>query len=148
MKTMDHTIDIPAHPTVVWRVLVATHQYSAWNPFIRQLDGELRAGARLLVRITAANRRMTFKPTVLDVEEGRLLRWRGRLGVPGVCDGVHEFRLEPLPGGGTRFVQSETFSGVLVPLLGRVLDDTAEGFRAMNEALQARAAAAAKTTPR
>jgi hypothetical protein len=83
---------------------------------------------------------MTFRPTVLAVEFGTLIRWRGRLGLPGLFDGEHELRLQPLPGGGTRFFQRETFTGLLVPIAKRVLDDTATGFTAMNAALRDRAA--------
>ena len=82
---------------------------------------------------------MTFRPTVLAVEDGTLLRWRGRLGMPGLFDGEHEFRLEPIPDGGTRFTQRETFTGLLVPMMPRVLVDTATGFAAMNAALRDRA---------
>ena len=139
MRTIEHTIDIPAPPATVWRVLTATDRYGAWNPFIPRLDGELRTGARLRVTITPPGRSMTFTPTVLAVEEDRLLRWRGPLGVPGLFDGRHEFRLRALPEGGTRFVQTETFTGVLVPLFSQALDDTAIGFAHMNQALANRA---------
>jgi hypothetical protein len=142
MRTIEHTIDIPAPPATVWRVLTATDRYGAWNPFIPRLEGELRTGSRLRVTITPPGRSMTFKPTVLAVEEDRLLRWQGRLGVPGLFDGQHEFHLEPLPHGGTRFLQSETFSGLLVPLLSEALDDTALGFAQMNRALKNRSVTA------
>ena len=82
---------------------------------------------------------MTFRPTVLAFEDGTLIRWRGRLGMPGLFDGEHELRLEPIPDGGTRFVQRETFTGLLVPMMPRVLDDTATGFAAMSTALRDRA---------
>ena len=82
---------------------------------------------------------MTFRPTVLAIEEGTLVRWRGRPGVPGVFDGEHELRLEATPDGGTRFVQREVFTGLLVPLARRVLDDTETGFAEMNAALRDRA---------
>ena len=52
---------------------------------------------------------------------------------------THEFHLTPLPDGGTRFLQTETFTGVLVPLLRQALDDTALGFAHMNQALANRA---------
>ena len=53
-----------------------------------------------------------------------LLRWRGHPGVRGVLDGEPKFRLHPLPEGGTRFTQSDSFTGVLDPLVTGVLDDT------------------------
>jgi hypothetical protein len=59
--------------------------------------------------------------------------------MPGLFDGEHELRLDPIPDGATRFVQRETFTGLLVPMMPRVLVDTATGFAAMNVALQDRA---------
>jgi hypothetical protein len=139
MRTIEHTLDIPADPTTVWQVLTDTAAYPQWNPFITRLEGELHPGRRLSVTISPGDRSMTFKPVVLDAEPGRLLRWRGRLGVRGVFDGTHEFHLEATGAGGTRFTQRETFSGVLVPLMAGVLEQTANGFAAMNEALRERA---------
>jgi hypothetical protein len=77
---------------------------------------------------------MTFLPTVLAVEDGTLIRWRGRLGLPGLFGGEHQLRLKPIPDGGSRFVERENFTGLLVPMMPRVLDDTATGFAAMNTA--------------
>ena len=81
---------------------------------------------------------MTFRPTVQVVEEGRKLEWLGRLLMPGVFDGRHTFTLEPTATG-TRLTQEETFTGILVPLTGGTMAKTEAGFRAMNEALKARA---------
>jgi hypothetical protein len=54
---------------------------------------------------------------VIAIEDGTPIRWRGRSGIPGLFDGEHELRLEPIPDGGTRFIQRETFTGLLVPLM-------------------------------
>jgi uncharacterized protein YndB with AHSA1/START domain len=48
---ISHEIEIDASPEAVWAVLVDTASYPEWNPFVRKLDGELREGARLEVRI-------------------------------------------------------------------------------------------------
>ena len=82
---------------------------------------------------------MTFKPTVRSVEANRELRWLGRLLLPGVFDGEHSLRIEPLDGGRSRFVQSERFSGFLVGLVKGTLAKTEAGFEQMNAALKARA---------
>ncbi len=138
MRTIEHGIDIPASPATVWRVLTETDRYGEWNPFMTRLSGPLAVGGRVRVTIRPGRRSMTIRPTVLAVEDGTLIRWRGRVGLPGVLDGVHELRLEPTPDGGTRFVQREVFTGLLVPLVRRVLDDTGPGFAAMNAALRDR----------
>ena len=143
MRTIEHVVDIPASPATVWQVLTETDRYGEWNPFMTELSGELAVGRRLTVTIRPGRRSMTFRPTVLAVEDGTLVRWRGRPGVPGVLDGEHELRLEATPDGGTRFVQREVFTGLLVPLARRVLDDTETGFAEMDAAVRDRAVARA-----
>ena len=139
MRTIEHTIDIQAPPATVWQLLTDTDRYQDWNPFMPRLSGRLAVGERLTLSVRPGTRTMTFRPTVLAFEDGTRIRWRGRLGVPGFFDGEHELRLEPLPDGGSRFVQRESFSGLLVPMMPRVLDDTATGFAVMNTALRDRA---------
>ena len=139
MRTIEHTVDIQAPAATIWQILTDTDHYEEWNPFMPRLSGRLAPGERLTITVRPGTRTMTFRPTVLAVEDGTLICWRGRLGLPGLFDGEHELRLEPSPDGCTRFVQRETFTGLLVPMLPRVLDDTATGFAAMNVALRDRA---------
>jgi hypothetical protein len=140
-----HTeIEIDAAPTVVWSILIDLDGYTDWNPFITSSSGTIATGERLANRLEPpGGKPLTFKPTVTEVNEDRTLEWLGRLGLPGVFDGRHRFELFP-HGGGTRLIQSETFTGVLVPLLRKSLDTgTVAGFRAMNAALRTRAEAVA-----
>jgi hypothetical protein len=134
------TIDAPA--SVVWDVLADTDRYPRWNPFIPQLTGELRVGSRIRVTLSRPDRRpVTMRPRLLVVEPERELRWLGRIVVPGLFDGEHRFQLEPLADDRTRFVQSEHFTGALLPVLRRALGTTQAGFALMNEALKAQAEA-------
>ena len=135
-------IDIEAAPETVWAVLSDLPAYPSWNPFIREANGTLAAGERLEVELQPARgRSMRFRPTVLTAQPGRELRWLGRLLVRGLFDGEHRFAIEPTAGG-TRLVQEERFTGLLVPLLARGLRrGTLPGFERMNEALKQRAEA-------
>ena len=64
----------------------------------------------------------------------------GRIGVPGIFDGEHRFRIEPLGQDRVRFVQEERFTGLLAPIILRFVErGTTQGFEAMNQALKARA---------
>ena len=81
---------------------------------------------------------MTFRPKVLAAEPGLLLRWIGRLIMPGIFDGTHQFALDDV-GGYTCLTQSETFRGVLVPFTGKIITQTEADFRALNQALKQRA---------
>jgi len=140
VRQLRREIEIDAPPERVWAVVTDFAAYPEWNPFIRQISGEQRVGARLEVRIEPPGARATtFKPTVRAVEANRELRWLGRLLVPGIVDGEHSLRIEPLQGGRSRFVQSERFSGILVGLLKGTLAKTETGFEQMNAELKSRA---------
>ncbi len=134
-------IEIAAPAERVWSVLTRFDAYPDWNPFIRSIRGEARAGARLAVSILAAgDRTMTLRTRVLRADERRELRWRGRLLLPGIFDGEHVFSIAPLDAGRVRLSQRETFRGLLVPALGRVVfGATLAGFEEMNRALKLRA---------
>jgi hypothetical protein len=143
MKTVRTQIVIDAPAERVWNTLANLAAYPDWNPFISRVTGRLLPGARLQVTLDPpGGRRMTFRPRVLAVMPRRELRWRGRLLVPGLFDGEHRFAIEPLGAGRVRFVHEERFTGLLVPLFARGLDQhTRPGFDAMNAALKARAEA-------
>jgi len=149
MKTIERTTTIQATPAEVWRVLTDTDSYGQWNPFMPRLQGPLRVGERFAVTIRPGKRTMTFRPTLRAFDERKLICWQGRLGIPGIFDGVHSLKIEPAPAGATRFTQHEAFSGVLVPMMRGVLRDTAAGFAAMNDALRLRAEepSTARTSP-
>jgi hypothetical protein len=67
----------------------------------------------------------------------------GRLVLPGIFDGTHQFALDDL-GGHTRLTQSETFRGVLVPFTGKTITQTEGDFRALSQALKQRVERAAR----
>jgi hypothetical protein len=137
-------IEIDADPATVWGVLSDLEAYPEWNPFIDPIEGEMTVGARLRMRIHPPRPHdIGLKPRVTVAEPERAFGWLGTLGIPHLFDGAHRFELETIAGGTrTRFVQSEHFRGVLLPLVRRwVLPSTLKGFEAMNTALAARAEA-------
>jgi hypothetical protein len=145
MCTISATVDIAATPQQVWAVLADLDAYPQWNPFIRSASGQLAKGATLTLRLVPAQgRAMTFRPKVLAAEPGLLLRWIGRLIMPGIFDGTHQFALDDM-GGHTRLTQSETFRGVLVPFTGKIIAQTEADFRALNQALKQRAQRATRS---
>jgi len=137
---IETSIDIAAPPPQVWALLTNFAAMPSWNPFIRSISGNLAQGERLSVHIAPPGKSgMRFRPTVLLVRPERELRWLGRLLVSGVFDGEHYFLLEPVEQGGTRFIQGEKFTGLLVGFLRGELAATEAGFKAMNVALKQKA---------
>lgn len=140
-RAIESIIEIDAPVDEVWVTFSDFARWPEWNPFVVDLRGTFEVGRRLEARIQPpGGRSMTFKPTVLVFEPERELRWIGRLVVPGVFDGEHAFRFEPLGESRTRFTQSEVFRGILVPLLmgAKGYDRTSRGFEASNQALKER----------
>ena len=133
------TIEIEAAPEAVWAELVALEEHSGWNPFIVSASGEVAVGSKLDLRLRPpGGKGMRFRPRVTAVDPARLLEWIGHVGVPGLFAGRHRFELETTATG-TRLIHSESFSGVLVRLAKRSLDQgTRAGFELMNEALRER----------
>ncbi len=140
-KQLRTHVDIHATPERVWQVLTDFAAYPQWNPFMTRASGSPRRGERLTIRLQpVGGRGMTFRPTVLEADPGRRLRWLGHLLVTGVFDGEHSFTIQPLGQGQVRLVQQEDYRGLLVPLLARSLDRrTLPAFERMNQALKRRA---------
>jgi hypothetical protein len=143
MRELRTEIEFDGTPGEVWEVLADLPAYAEWNPFMRKIEGELRPGGKLQVRLEPEGERgITMHPTVLAAEPGRELRWLGHLLLPGIFDGEHRFLIEESGPGRVRFTQSERFGGIMLPLMWKKLRDggTAKGFRAMNESLARRVA--------
>lgn len=145
-RQIETSIEIAASTVAVWQVLLDFAAYPQWNPFIRSIEGPPQPGKRLSVLIQPDGQRaMRFRPRVQAAEPQRTFSWLGHLLLPGLFDGLHEFHLVSI-GSMTRFIQRESFSGLLVPLVWNKMEQpTRAGFEAMNQAIKSRAEAL-KTT--
>lgn len=137
-------IEIDAPAETVWQVLVDLARYHAWNPFIREAEGDVRIGGRVRVHVRLPDlprfSRVEFEATITASTHARELRWLGYAWKPWLGSGDHLFSLEPLGDERTRFTQRERFDGALPRLFhGLVARETARGFDAMNRALARRA---------
>lgn len=137
MRTISAVVDIAATPQQVWAVLTDLDAYQDWKPFIQSASGQLIKGSTLRLRMVPEHGALTMRPRSLAVQPGAL-RWIGRLIMPGIFDGTHQFALDDL-GGRTRLTQCETFRGALVPFTGSAITRTESDFRPFNQALKQRA---------
>lgn len=104
---------------------------------MKHIQGEKAVGKKLNVTIHPPNgKEMTFKSEILVFEPSKELKWLGKGPIKGLFEGVHSFVLEDQNDGGTKFVHSERFTGMLVRLSRKMLDKTEQGFKQMNEALK------------
>jgi hypothetical protein len=144
MAEISSEIEIAATPARVWSALTDFDRYGDWNSFITSISGTPMPGEQLRVRMhPPGGVAMTFRPKVLNAERERELRWLGTLGPRGLFDGEHSFRIVSLGESRVRFLQTERFTGLLVPVLMVLTrNSTLRGFEAMNLALKLRAEAA------
>ncbi len=140
MRTLHTEIGILAPAERVWAILIDTDRWTDWNPFAKA-SGRFAVGEQVTVTLSPPGKSsMTIKPTVVRLDAGRELRWLGHLGVRGIFDGEHGFRVVPEDVGRCRFEHFETFTGILsTPVMWMVGDATRRGFEAMNRALKQRA---------
>lgn len=138
-KRLVTEIEIDASPDSVWEVLTDLSGYQQWNPFVVAGSGQVAVGEQLEVRMRqAGGKETTFRPIVTEATTPRAFEWLGQLGIPGLFAGRHRFDLVSTETG-TRLVHSEEFTGVLVPVLAKFLDQkTRAGFEAMNVAMKER----------
>jgi len=137
-KEIQTEILIHASAEKVWSIFTNFSAYPKWNPFIKSLQGDVKTGQKIKVRLEPPDAKgMTFEPLVLVYDNKKEFRWLGHLWIKGLFDGEHCFELQDHGNGSCTFKQSEKFYGILVPLFQRMLDtNTVNGFRQMNEKLK------------
>ena len=137
MKNIETDVIIDAPQGKVWEVLTHFENHPKWNPFIKSIEGEKEVGKRITVSLKPPDgNSMTFKPIILKFEPGNEFRWKGSFGMKGIFDGEHYFVLHPISETQTKFIHGENFSGILVNMVGKMLDKTKDGFKLMNEAIK------------
>lgn len=138
MKPIYTTIDINASPEVIWQVIVNFEAYESWNPFIvrSKAEGKANLGVKITNSMKMENKEQVFEPVITEWVENKHLGWLGRLFVPGLFDGHHEFILEK-KNFGTRLIHKESFSGLMAPVILKMIrKQTERGFLQMNQALK------------
>jgi hypothetical protein len=140
MKELRTEIEIQATPDQVWQVLTNLDQYPEWNPFIHQAIGTAKVGEKVDITFRSGSKEMTLHCTVVKAEPNRELCWKYHVILPALFSGEHHFVIEPLAGDTVRFVDRETFNGLLVATQAKDIDThSKQGFEAMDKALKARA---------
>jgi hypothetical protein len=139
-------VQINASPQRVWAILADLASYPLWNPLFRQASGQLTAGSTVTLKSVrpGTERVMTVKVKILAAEPPVQLSWVSSL--PGIITGEHRFTLTPADGG-TRLVQTESYSGLLGRMSARSIDRTRSSFGALNQAIKQRAEHDEQATP-
>ena len=134
-------IEIDASSDDVWKTLTDFASYGEWNPFITRVAGELKEGETVDVSIALPfSKSLDFNLTILQIDTGYELVWKGETLGSRVLDGIHYFRIEDLGAGKVRFSQGEKFTGLLLYIVTPFIKGSVENnFNKMNLALKNRA---------
>ncbi len=131
MKENRREIVINASPEKVWQVMTDLEHYSEWNPLLYRGSGSVKLGETVIVDAKTATKDMKFICKVTKVEPFMEFAWKFHVIHPILFRGVHEFRIEPIDHSSVKFIDTETFWGLLLPTQAK--DLTTNGLTAMIE---------------
>lgn len=131
MKENRNEIVINASPEQVWQVLTDLEHYSEWNPLLYRGSGSVKLGETVVVDAKTATKEMNFVCIVTKAEPFKEFAWKFHVIHPFLFRGMHEFRIEPINEISVRFIDTETFQGLLLPTQAK--DLTTNGLAAMIE---------------
>jgi len=106
-------VNIQAKAASIWKLLTDAEDFPRWNSTISGIQGQIREGERLQLRVPGTDR--TFTPKVSGVVADERMTWTG--GFAPLFKGVRTFVLEQRNDGPTDFTMEERFSGVMLPLI-------------------------------
>lgn len=125
-------VNIRANASVIWNLLTDAKRFPEWNSTVRAIEGEIRDGERLSVRVPGTDR--AFRPRVSGFAPNKGMTWTG--GFAPVFKGVRTFALRGRDDGSTDFTMEERFSGLLLPLVKGSLPDFGPVFKSYASDLQ------------
>jgi hypothetical protein len=112
-------VNIMASAPDIWSILADASGFSRWNSTVTSIEGQIREGERIRLRVPGTSR--IFTPRVSGVVPNERMNWTG--GFAPVFKGVRTFELRPCDDGSTDFAMEERFSGLILPLIKGSLPD-------------------------
>jgi hypothetical protein len=112
-------VNVLANAEAIWSLLTDAKDFPRWNSTVSGVEGEIRDGERLRVRVPGTDR--TFTPKVSGVVPNERMTWTG--GFAPIFKGVRTFMLRPRNDGSTAFAMEERFSGLILPLVKGSMPD-------------------------
>lgn len=107
------SIDIKAHPSVIWALLTNAPDYPCWNPTVTAIQGNIADGSTIKLTSTLDPKR-TFTLKVKDFNPEKKLAW-------GDAVGNRTFTLSKSGIGPVMFCMVEKIGGPLFPLFAKMI---------------------------
>ncbi len=141
MREIRTEIEINASQMDVWDILMAFDKWSDWNPTVNQASGTATLGSKVSITMAGPEGRdgQKYSADIITFEAPRSFRWRAVMMAGFLMTNDRSFELEPA-GDGTKLINTEHFSGLLVTLFWSKLEKfVPDSLNAMNAALKAKA---------
>jgi hypothetical protein len=132
---------IAASSEKVWAILMDLARYPEWNPYTIAMKSTLKIGDPMIMTVKM-NALLTIEQTenIRVLEQGHKVCWGIDTDTPEFNSGERCQWLEPLSGGGTRYVTEDLIEGTANPLVSALFgNDVQVGFDAVALALKHRA---------
>lgn len=110
---------INAAPARVWALLTDAANYTKWNSTLTSLEGDINQGGTVRMTVPQVPGR-TFKIKVTEFTPTSSMTWAD--GFAPIFRGTRKFELRP-SSEGTIFTMREDFSGLFLPMIGKMLPD-------------------------
>lgn len=138
MKKIETKIQINAPLDRVWSIFSNFEQYSAWNPFLVEVQGALIEGKTVKIKVALSNGKTRIaNPKVEKLIYGKEVSFLAKSGF--LFTGRHYFIFEPISPSETHVIHGEIFSGILPLLLWHRIEKVfSTSFEKMNSALKIR----------
>ena len=126
MKNFQVSTVIGATTNAIWGILTDASQYTIWNTTVDKVEGRIALGESVTVHSKLSPGR-AFPVKVTESVPGKKMVWTG--GMPlGLFKGERIFTLTERHDGTVEFHMSETFSGLLAPLIERTIPNLQPAF--------------------
>jgi hypothetical protein len=139
---VEDRIGVQAPPEVIWEIVYDIARWHEWNPTYTKADGQVRIGETLSLTLQLPGQNpQQIRPKVLEWVPNEQLHWQLTL-LGGLIKTVRYIEIEALAEASCVVDNGEIFGGLMGPSLGKRMGRNVQrGFKAMNEALKARAEA-------
>jgi len=126
MKSFSTTIQINASVEVVWKILTDVSAWVHWNTTIDKIEGSIALDSKVTVHAKASPGR-AFPLEVTEFVPNKTMVWTG--GMPlGLFTGKRTYILNDKGDSSAEFSMSESFTGLMSPLITRSIPDLQPSF--------------------
>lgn len=124
---------LEASPAAVWELLTDAERYKDWNSAVVSIKGPIKLGNKIEL-VSTADPKRTFTLKVTEMQAPNRMVWSD--GMPmGLFLGERTYTVTENADGGSEFTMVEEFTGLLAPLITRVIPDLTSSFEAFADSL-------------